>query len=564
MSDSHQMASSPPGLPGGPLAHSLFIAALIFAAVAPTLAWMQFDAGMEKVCVATALETARDGNWLIPELNDEPRFKKPPFAHWMGALGILSSDDIHWGARWPTLVAGCVFIVATYWLARITVGEQIAPAAALICGTNYLFFRYVRQASYDIPLAMWVGLGNVFLSLAFFRGRYWAGFCGAGVALGLALLTKGPVALIQSVLPFGLFLLAERRHLDDANHATSDATRSKKPAVAAPALVGLILLMLFGVGWYLYVASIYAGRWDFWMGQVTLRTERHDEPWDPWYTYLEMVPMMAPWAVWAVVGIVAFAVSRTMRNRGVRLCLWLLVVPIVIMSFFWVKRNRYLVPMLTPASILAAWGVHAHLPGWIARKAADKVLAAIHWIGLGIAAAGLPLAGAIGRAPFTTIDGGSWWSWPVASVLSLAALAAVLGLAMAYRRRPGALVGGTAILLLATQLIYYYGYRRSPESQSEGKPLSDAIVARYPNALIYNAHPDPRDAPLEISIYANRVVRRLRHIESLKPSDRPQVILVPTRSPPLAAPAGFEYIDRVQIGKTWWYAFVMPAVSASG
>jgi len=46
------------------------IVALFFAAVAPTLSWLEFSGGMENLNIATALELRRDhpDNWLIPTL----------------------------------------------------------------------------------------------------------------------------------------------------------------------------------------------------------------------------------------------------------------------------------------------------------------------------------------------------------------------------------------------------------------------------------------------------------------------------------------------------------------
>ncbi|HMO27236.1 MAG TPA: hypothetical protein PKB10_13315, partial [Tepidisphaeraceae bacterium] len=63
--------------------------AMVFAfAIAPVLPWSQFTGGMEGLNVATALESHREGNWLLPTLTGEPRTHKPPLASWITALMI--------------------------------------------------------------------------------------------------------------------------------------------------------------------------------------------------------------------------------------------------------------------------------------------------------------------------------------------------------------------------------------------------------------------------------------------------------------------------------------------
>ncbi len=59
-----------------------------FAAMAPTLRWMEFSSGSENLVVATALETRRTGHWMIPTLQGQPRIAKPPLAGWLAAATI--------------------------------------------------------------------------------------------------------------------------------------------------------------------------------------------------------------------------------------------------------------------------------------------------------------------------------------------------------------------------------------------------------------------------------------------------------------------------------------------
>ena len=56
---------------------AIVIAIVVFAAVAPTLAWLEFSGGSENLNAATVLEMRRGGPWLVPTLNGRARLAKP-------------------------------------------------------------------------------------------------------------------------------------------------------------------------------------------------------------------------------------------------------------------------------------------------------------------------------------------------------------------------------------------------------------------------------------------------------------------------------------------------------
>src|SRR4051812_50126545 len=67
---------------------ALGIAALVFAAVAPTLSWLEFSSGSENLVVEAVLEMRRGGPWLIPTLAGAPRTSKPPLPTWICATFV--------------------------------------------------------------------------------------------------------------------------------------------------------------------------------------------------------------------------------------------------------------------------------------------------------------------------------------------------------------------------------------------------------------------------------------------------------------------------------------------
>ena len=549
------IAPSPMRLPGRRLGHYLLIVLLFGAAVAPTLPWMEFSGGMENTTVATAMETARDGHWLLPTLDAVPRLVKPPLVHWITAVGILSSNSTAWGARWPTLLCAILFLMSVYELASLLGGRQIALAAALICGSNLLFLEHAGYASYDMPLATFVGWTNVFIAMAIFQRRWFFGCCAAGITLGLAIMAKGPVALAQTVAPMAVVqaIAAIVRRGQTPAPALREGLRRQALAVG----LGTALMLAIALPWYLYVLRRIPGVWDVWMGALTMRAEAKFESHAPWYHYLQFLYLMAPWSMWLFIGLLALIVDNPYKhNKRILLALAWLVAPVVFMSFVSVKRTRYLVPMLSPAAILAAWGLLVHLPGWLARKPLDRLLAGIHWGFLLLMGLGLPIAGAIGLKELRTVDGAAWY--PPALAAGAAALIAAMVITgiFLYRRWAGGLVLTTTIVMLILRALFMYGYTESPNGRSAGRPLAQRILDRYPDPAVYCFHPAHRTPPLEMPIYLNRAVPPLESPADLKASSRIQLILVPGGrdfAPPVFP--GYRVVDQQQFDDAWWYVY---------
>src|SRR4051794_4731127 len=201
---------------------ALGIAALVFAAVAPTLSWLEFSSGSENLVVETVLEMRRGGPWLVPTLERQPRTQKPPLPAWVTAaaarpatVAALADRDpvrraaayarLAWGGGGPALLCSCLTLLAVYELGRAVADARLGVTAAAICGTTALLLRFGRYATTDVQLALWVNVANVGLAWAVLRGRWWAGSLLAGAALGLAFMSKGPVCLLQTVLPVAVF-----------------------------------------------------------------------------------------------------------------------------------------------------------------------------------------------------------------------------------------------------------------------------------------------------------------------------------------------------------------------
>ena len=541
------------------------IAAVVFGAIAPTLTWCDFSGGMENFNLETALEMSRDGHWLVPTLDGQVRTRKPPLAEWTTALGMLTPGPLAWRARWPSLLCAALTILAVYELGRLTGGTTLGLVAACFLGSSFLFLKFAREASYDTQLMLWVTLTNVCLSWAILRGRWWTGCAGAGIALGLALMTKGPPGILQTVLPpLGLLAFERWRHRGQPDR--------RSPAPLGPVLLGIGLMLAISLPWVSLVVARYPGRLAEWWNEVTLGTEaRFERRQTVYFAYLAFVLWVAPWTVWFVGGLWyslsegrRFIAARSRSEEvGVRLMIAWVLVPLLVMWCFPERRDRYTLPLIPPAAVVAAWALLVYFRQRNA-TAADGVRAprwplAIHWMSVATIGIGLPIAGASGILFFRTVEGEPWFSPALSAAIVLCVVVAV-GVACVRLRQPGVvrLAAGTLAIMLIVQAAHEFGYSRSPSGVSQSKRFIQAVLNRYPDAAVYNANNRSRrrDLPLEMTIYLNRVTARAENPGQLRAGPRPQVILFPDGAE--RPPAGFVLVTRRLIKEEWWNAYVLP------
>jgi len=240
---------------------------------------------------ASARAMADTGDWLIPRVNGLPRYDKPPLVYWlMGLLYALPGQARWnplgtWAAGLPSALSTVlVMLVLADTLMRWPLGREgagegprwpSALGAALAFALSPLVLLWGRIPVSD---ALFSGLVAVSLLLSWRRyaagpaapaGQWWHGW----VVLALAVLAKGPVAVVLLGLSLALFawLQADWRSL-----------LSRLRPVA-----GLGLTTALALPWYA-LALVREGQpfWDSFFGYHNLQrftsvVNRHLQPW--WY-----------------------------------------------------------------------------------------------------------------------------------------------------------------------------------------------------------------------------------------------------------------------------------------
>ena len=522
---------------------------LLLAAITPTLGLLEFSGGSENLVVATALETKRSGEWIEPTLNNEPRTKKPPLPMWMTALVIsdqtllsLNNPDrlaretayarLAWHVRLTLVPVIFVTLIGIFALAReLGATQSQAISAILVCGSTLLFLRFARSATTDAHLLMWTTL----TTLACFRGLsrrslVWAMV--AGLCAGAAFMCKGPLIVVQSILPVAIccvwFRLARPR------------------TVAVFAMFGSFIVV--AVPWYVVVAVRNPDVLSTWFTEVH-RAGATPLPADSIFTYLLMVVLVFPWTVFFVIGLID--AGRKVRDRSSQnwpaIALITLIVPMLVMTFFPDRKDRYLLPMIVPAALLCVHGVTLLLANAGRFSKQDRVVLVLHWAGLLVAAGAL------------TYESRLWWTVSMSALVGVVLLTLVLAGERLSKRRPNLLIASTTITFFAMFIVLLMGYRTTREGRSELKPLADAIWSIAPGARVVHVNPEGLFlGPNDLAIYLNRPIEIYKQLSEVNALTAENVVLVlhQTRNSSIPSPQGWRVIASVPRDRDYYWAFV--------
>ena len=189
-----------------------------------------------------AHEMIESGTWLVPVFHGKPWFDKPILFYWMVLAGFLVFGVTEAGARIGSVLAGVSGVLAVHALGRrVCRHERGALGAGIVLATSLEYVILARAAVTDMTLTLFVTLGMLAVAACLEEGRARQAAL-AGVAFGLAALTKGPVAVLVPAFALVVYLVVARR---------TDALRFR---LIGSALAGFALT---AGPWYVYMAARY-------------------------------------------------------------------------------------------------------------------------------------------------------------------------------------------------------------------------------------------------------------------------------------------------------------------
>lgn len=333
---------------------------------------------------------------IIPELNGEGFFEKPPMLYWAQMLGYELFGVTALGARFFNAAAALATLMVFYFGAAAPLGRRLAFQATLLLGSSIIFLYLARVAMTDMLLTLflvsslvisWYGVERF---LARGNGGAPLFWCGC-LAAGLAMLSKGVIGALFPIATALIYLIS-----------IGKPTLLFKKNWFIP---GTLILVVTGFSWYLLLGFFHPDGFNFMkelfvehhLGRFSSTMEGHGGPF--FYYLIVLFVGFMPWFGYLLLGLfrVPLATKGDPALRYLRLFTIFSLLVLIFFSAAATKLPNYILPALPGFALVVAYffeyHTHADQPDGKARH--GQIVAA--WLGavpvglLGILCLGLPL-----------------------------------------------------------------------------------------------------------------------------------------------------------------------------
>lgn len=149
-------------------------------------------------------------DYLRMQIDFKPFYEKPPLFIWLQVLSMKVWGINEFAARFPNAIMGIITLISLFYIGKKVANEKIATYWVLFYIVSWLPHFYFKTGIIDPTF-------NLFIFLAFYQ-KYnlthqtnkWRYVLFTGIFIGLAVLTKGPVAILISAISLLAFILLER------------------------------------------------------------------------------------------------------------------------------------------------------------------------------------------------------------------------------------------------------------------------------------------------------------------------------------------------------------------
>ncbi len=157
-----------------------------------------------------AREMIVSGDYLRPQIDFMPFWEKPPLFIWLQMLSMKMFGSGEFAARLPNALAGIATLLTLYHCGKRLVNEKAGLWWVVLYAASWLPHFYFKTGIID-PLF------NLFIFAAFYQvyrmrlsERSATRAIAAGLLLGLAVLTKGPVAILVAILSITVYFIINK------------------------------------------------------------------------------------------------------------------------------------------------------------------------------------------------------------------------------------------------------------------------------------------------------------------------------------------------------------------
>jgi hypothetical protein len=317
---------------------------LFFFGIGDRALW-DIDEGMH---AATSKDMVLSGDWLTPQYNGEKFYDKPPLHSWLVAISFLIFGFTEFAARLPAALLGLSCVMVTYLIGRQISGPSVAFLSSVVLATSAEYIVLSSVVVHDISLTFFITLALGLFYLGYKNVKYRRRVFLLGyMAMGFAVLAKGPVGVLLPVMIIGLFLVL-RRQL----------------SLLKEMQIGWGILIFFAVAspWYILISIKDPDYFSYFfikqnLGNFFSKDVRHPEP---FYYYIPvLVGGMFPWSIFLPLALIrGFRTHWEINNDGTQFALIWFTTIFIFFSLANSKLGTYILPLFPAASMLLGALMH--------------------------------------------------------------------------------------------------------------------------------------------------------------------------------------------------------------
>lgn len=294
-----------------------------------------------------AREMFENNEWIVPTFNGKLRTLKPPLHYYFMFAGFEMFGINEWGARFFSAICGVFTIMISFvFIQRYSsTRHAFITCLALLSSTHFLFqFRM----SVPDPYLILLNTISVFTAYAFFKENKLSWLLISALCFGLAILAKGPVALVLPAAGIIIWLIWEARWRELFNWRI---------------LLAAVVMLLVAAPWYILVHNATGGEWTkgFFLQH---NVGRFSEPMEGHGGIFLVVPLfvllgMLPSSVFVGEALKNF--RRRFSNSLMRLSLSVVLVFLLFYSISGTKLPNYPMPCYPFLAILLGYVINKGL-----------------------------------------------------------------------------------------------------------------------------------------------------------------------------------------------------------
>ncbi|RFS18977.1 glycosyltransferase family 39 protein [Chitinophaga silvatica] len=159
-------------------------------------------------------EAAREmivtNNYSQVQIDFQPFWEKPPLFIWLQVLSMQLFGINDFAARFPNAIIGVITLVSLFAIGKKLVNERLGLWWALVYAGSWLPHFYFKSGIIDPTFNLFIFLAIYFAYTIPHSKSALRQAAISGIFLGLAVLTKGPVAILVALLAFLVYFISRK------------------------------------------------------------------------------------------------------------------------------------------------------------------------------------------------------------------------------------------------------------------------------------------------------------------------------------------------------------------